>query len=442
MNLIRKIARLKESKDFKNGFVYILGEILNKAIPFLILPVLSDYLSPAEYGIVSNYVVTITLFLIIITLSSSSYISVMFYKVSSKELSSIVSNVLGLFLVMSILALPLIFFVSDTLGDILKVDYKWLYALVALSFSMAVNEVYTSLLRLKEKALSFIIFKITQLAINLSISLVLIVTYDYGWEGRLYGIGVAYILFALASLFLIKKEFQGFFSIKKTQLRKILKFGLPLIPHSLQIWLRTGLDRYLLGIILGTSVVGIYAIGFQISSVVVIITAAGAKFLGPFLMKKMSALGTNSTVNEQQLKIQITKTILLFSVMYLAIGVVSIIAGVYFIPYFLNVRYVESIEVIYWIIPAFIFEGIYTIFNIQLVYYKKTFLLSRITVIGAVFHIILLFVLINHNGLIGAAQAYLISVTYILFTVIYFSDKVLTLPWKTALNSLYEGISK
>ena len=37
------------SKFFKNSIIYAGGDITNKAVPFLMLPILTKYLTPADY---------------------------------------------------------------------------------------------------------------------------------------------------------------------------------------------------------------------------------------------------------------------------------------------------------------------------------------------------------------------------------------------------------
>ena len=49
----------------KNTAIYAIGDIIPKLLSFIVFPVLTSYLSPADYGIV-NYVNTFNLFFSII----------------------------------------------------------------------------------------------------------------------------------------------------------------------------------------------------------------------------------------------------------------------------------------------------------------------------------------------------------------------------------------
>jgi len=58
MGLVYKILN---SSLFKASGIYTLSSIINAAIPFLLLPLLTRYLSPEEYGIVSMYALLLSI---------------------------------------------------------------------------------------------------------------------------------------------------------------------------------------------------------------------------------------------------------------------------------------------------------------------------------------------------------------------------------------------
>ncbi|MCA6417299.1 MAG: oligosaccharide flippase family protein, partial [Cytophagales bacterium] len=50
-----------DSNLLKSSFVFTASNALNSAIPFLLIPVLTRYLSPSDYGIVSIFQVVATM---------------------------------------------------------------------------------------------------------------------------------------------------------------------------------------------------------------------------------------------------------------------------------------------------------------------------------------------------------------------------------------------
>ena len=71
----------------KNVFFYVLFEAINKAMPFLLVPVLTHYLSPGEMGIIAEFTATLGILSIIIGLNVHGAINVAFFRLSKYDLS-------------------------------------------------------------------------------------------------------------------------------------------------------------------------------------------------------------------------------------------------------------------------------------------------------------------------------------------------------------------
>ena len=56
------INRILKHPLLKSSLVYTITDAINKAVPFFILPILSYYLLPSDYGIVANYNVLLSVF--------------------------------------------------------------------------------------------------------------------------------------------------------------------------------------------------------------------------------------------------------------------------------------------------------------------------------------------------------------------------------------------
>ncbi len=60
----------------KNTAIYTLTTIINSAIPFLLIPILTRYLNPSDYGIISVYTVIVAIV--------SPFIVIMYIVISPK----------------------------------------------------------------------------------------------------------------------------------------------------------------------------------------------------------------------------------------------------------------------------------------------------------------------------------------------------------------------
>ena len=60
---------------FKNTFVYTIGGVLTRGVAIFLLPIYTNYLSPAEYGIIDLFIVIASIVNIIIALEISQGIA-------------------------------------------------------------------------------------------------------------------------------------------------------------------------------------------------------------------------------------------------------------------------------------------------------------------------------------------------------------------------------
>ena len=87
--------RFTSSSLFKNTFVYVFCDGINRAIPFLLLPFITHYLTPADYGVVTNFNVYVQI-LSVFYFSTAGALPVMFYKLEKGELKRYVFNMIML----------------------------------------------------------------------------------------------------------------------------------------------------------------------------------------------------------------------------------------------------------------------------------------------------------------------------------------------------------
>ena len=69
MFAFERVRQLTQSSLLKNSFIYVVTDGINNAIPFVLLPLISRYLTPADYGIVSNYNVLIQILSVFVYLA-------------------------------------------------------------------------------------------------------------------------------------------------------------------------------------------------------------------------------------------------------------------------------------------------------------------------------------------------------------------------------------
>lgn len=406
----------------KNAIIYTASDLINKAIPFLLLPILTKYLSPEQYGIVATFITFIMIISVLVELNMSNAINIFFFKESKDELKIYIVNTIFLSLFITIVLCICIYFFSDYFSNLLSISVIWIYLGIITVFFQFITTINLVLWQAEQQANKYGIYQIGQTIMNFSLVILLVIYFKYEAEGQIFAQIFSIISFSILSIFVLYKRDYIEFKINHLYIKDAFKFGLPLIPLSLSGWLRTGADRILLTSIIGASATGIYVVGFQFGMIISILCTAFNKAFNQYLYRKLS------NINEDE-----KNKLVLFSYFYffiiLCLALIISLISPWVIINFLDERYKNSLEIVPYITFAYAFQGMYIIVVNYLYYIKKTLYLGYLTLISGLIHVILSFTLIKLYGLIGAAQASLISFSLMFFMVWILSAKLYPMPW-------------
>jgi len=407
---------------FKNAFVYTLTEVINKAVPFLLLPIMTSYLLPEDYGRVATYGAFTAIIAVFVHLSLVGAVNVNYFKTTKEQLKVYIANTLIIVSVASMLVFIVVLTLKDKLSVMLDIPLIWLFIGVVAVFSQFLTLLNLGLWQVEQRPREFGGYQIAQVLTNTSLVLVLVVGFEMGWEGSLIGQAIATILFSLISFGFIYKRGYLLFHVNKADIKDALNFGVPLIPHGLSGWFKVGVDRILLTIFIGSSAAGVYSVGYQFGMIVGVITVAFNQAYSPFLYKKLTNIDANG-------KRKLVKfTYVYFAGIIVTAGLLSLVAP-YFIHNFLNERYHSASEIVGWVLYGHAFQGMYFMVVNYIFYIKKTYALSVVTFLTGLLHVGISYYLIEINGTVGAAQATTISFFVTFLSVWILSARVYRMPW-------------
>ena len=228
------------SMTLVNIFSYLLSNIFTVGIPFLLLPFLSRYLSPADLVDVGVFQSLYIFFLPIVGLSLNSYVTRMSYNCSIQSLRLIVSNCLLIQFIWSLVIVTSCYIFSGLIDRFLDFNLALLPFAVATSTAFSIFTLYLSQLIVRRKALHHLTIQILFGLFNIALSLYLIIFYDLGASGRIIGITTAFVLFAVISLALLQKQNLLKLNFDQKILKSSLKFSIPLVPHELSTFFKDG----------------------------------------------------------------------------------------------------------------------------------------------------------------------------------------------------------
>ncbi|MCG9575937.1 oligosaccharide flippase family protein [Vibrio tubiashii] len=412
-----------------NSFIYLFSNILNAAIPFLLLPILTRILDPEGYGMVTMFTMTVTILGAFVGLSVNGAVSVKYFKLSHKELSEYVTSA---FLVL-ISSFILISFVVLLLGDLVSkyilLSKEWiLIALLASMLTFVIN-IRLVLLQVRQKAVKYGIFQISYTLTNIILSLCILYYYNNSWEGRVSGIFIASVIFSVISVFFLLKNSDVGFNIKLCFVKDILKFGIPLIPHAISAIVLVMVDRIIIATLLGDHAVGIYTVGLQLAMGMAIIADAFVKAYGPWIYKLLSR------EDKQSRQIVVGATYVVF-LMFTIIVIPAYLTLNLIFEYLIGEEYHSTMQFIIWFLIGNAFTGMYYAVAGFYFFSQRTGWLSLVSVSSGIFSAVLTYFLVKDYGLLGGAVSFAISNSFMFLLALILSPKVIRLPWHSVQTSV------
>ena len=410
--------------DLKQQILSYSGvNIINSSVPFLLLPLLTSYLSPDDYGVLSMVHLLMLLSFPFVMINSQALLTMEYSNLSKREYKNLVSSAL-IIPIFGFLFLECIFFLFDnSIVEYFQLPNYLLYLIPVFLFFQAIPTFLPIIFQAKKDPFNFGKFKISQTILNLALSLLFVVVLEYGWEGRLFGIVGSFFMFSIIGLIVLFKIDSFAFIFDIVSLKKILNFGIPLLPHSIGGILLASSSKFFLANMISNEAVGIYTVALQVASALLLIMISINQAWAPNLYEDL-----NSSPNEI-VKLGIVKRtykVMLFMVVMTLIFIM-------FIPYvfelFINENYHSGILLSRIISVGFLMNGLYFLVTNYILFSKKTKVLSVITSTISILGAVLNYYFILNYGITGAAYSLIIIFGMLFVTVFYYSNKIYRMPW-------------
>ena len=260
----------------QHSAIYGLGGLVSRFVALLLLPLYTRYLTPADYGAVETLVALAAILATVLRLGiASAFFRFYFDSADTAHRLRVVRTSFWFTMTMATLGLV----AGLTLAEPIS---KWLFdtgdhtTLVRVAFVLLwaqMNyEQMTSLFRVEERAVAFTIATLANLAITVAATVVFVVVLDWGATGVVAG-NFTGTLIVYAALLVYRHEQLGL-TLDRPLLRQMNRFGMPLVPSMLALWMLNFGDRFFILKLADQSEVGVYSIGARIASAMVLLLAA------------------------------------------------------------------------------------------------------------------------------------------------------------------------
>ena len=336
---------MNDKKLFKNISFFMFFNVINSAIPFLLLPILTTYLSPADYGMVDIFY---NISLIATPLIGLSIVqSVSRYYFEEIDLSKFITTVFVVLLGFGSIVILLVSGGTLLISEFVSgFDFPPIIIITALVYTLfsQIAEILLIYWRVSYQTVKFGIFRIAKTVADLGLSILLIVGYGMDWAGRIVPqISIAVLFGIIAAIILYKKGLLLNLKVDKAYRKEALSFSTPLVFHTLGGSLIGFSDRFFILIMLGLSDVGIYSVGYQIGMVIALVQNSFNQAWVPFFFEKLKE-------NVYSEKLRIVK----ITYYYFGFMVILVLLFYFCMPYvykyFIGSSFESGSVIVFWIL--------------------------------------------------------------------------------------------
>jgi O-antigen/teichoic acid export membrane protein len=385
----------------KNSVFYLLAQVLSTAVSFLLIPIYTRVLTPRDYGVIALVDSASGILGILFQLGLVGAVGRIYFdhRHDRKELDSYVGTVVRFLMPWSLAAAlfvglfgrPLL---QPLLGDVPFRPYVWL------ALGIAVGEVFLALCQtlnnVREQAARFMSLAVAAFLCNVILILTFVVGLRQGALGNAVARFFASMFLLGVSLWLMRDHLGGRFD--RSKLEVSLKFGLPLVPHSLSGWIIGSVDRLFLNHYAGLGELGVYALGFKVGNLMNLVTVAINYAWAPFFLQTAQDQGENAKPLFARLTTYYV-AVLFFLGLLLSLPARELLAVV------APAAYGEAHRVVPIVAFGWVFSGLYYLVVNQIFLMKQTKFLPVATFSAGLVQILLNAVLTPRFGMIGSAWA-------------------------------------
>lgn len=392
--------------------LYTIGEVLRSSLSFLLLPIYTRLLTPADYAILGVVGPVFALLSALMVLGMPAAL-VRFYfdyqddpatlrrYIGTVTIFGVGSGLLGSLLLM--LLGPAIF------GWLLPNTPFHPFVLITIwnaGFTV-VSVLALQLFRARQQAQFFITFSLVDFGLTTALIILFVVALGLGVLGSLWGQLVAAVVMAAPALWVLARASKLVFSWPL--LRTSLRFSIPLLPFILGTWALNVSDRIVLDGLVSREALGLYTLGYQFGVLLNLIAMALNNAWQPFFYQN-AADSENDAMIGSFITYQVAlMTLLALAVALLAPEVIRIIAAPAYWP---------AAAIVPWIAAGYVARYLYFFPVNGMLFRKRPGWVAALTIAAGALNISLNLLLVPRFGIMAAAVNTLVAFV-VLFILAY-----------------------
>jgi O-antigen/teichoic acid export membrane protein len=391
------------SRIIKHTGIYGLGVVLSKSVGFILIPLYTHYLKPADYGTLE--LLDLILFLAGNFTAMGIFAAVFrFYAAyeSEQDKKEVIATALlfnaGVSFLVS--AAMMVFAPAIATGAFGSPAYARLVrvASVTLLFSN-LTEVPLAYWRAQERTVRFVAVGLVRTLVGGIALVIAIAVLKKGVVGVVYANLISNAIFGLGTSAVVLSAVPR--KIVPQKLKEMLKYGLPLVPWGLNMYVLTFSDRFFLRHFGNLAEVGVYALGYKLAMVVTLLVTGPFALLWQWHQFELAKHQEAKTLYARiQLYVLLASLFVGLAVALLAKDVVRLISPA---------SYWAASRIVPLIVMCYVLENIRSVISSGIFVQRVTHRLMVISAVVIPSNLLLNYLFISRYLAMGAAVATLLS---------------------------------
>lgn len=402
------LLRIMKNRELKDLLVYFINALSTSVLSIVTIKIFGLFIKPETFGLYSiifNFYNLVALFSFSMIIQSIIRFLPEINQEKNNEsfLTSVIFLIGIISLAVVIITIPVIYTLNkiNVLTDF-ALNLLILFSL--LYITQGFSDATIAILRAKRKSITLLFYNVFSNISKVIIFLVLFFLFDM----QVYSIVLAMIIVNfIGSLMLVK--YWGFskkskFTLKSVHVKKIVSYGLPLVLLPVINWILATSDQLIIRYYWGDEIVGLYSMGYRISSSLFSLTTSFIIFaMYPFIVQIYNRFGAKETENV------IRKISNIYFLVALPLMIVVLFYPNIIIQLLSSNEYIGSSIVLQISSVGFVLLGFISYTNKPLELTSNTRYIFIFSLIGAILNIVLNLIFIPNFGIIAASSTTVIS---------------------------------
>lgn len=259
----------------RHSAIYGIGGLVSRILATILLPLYTHYLPPSAFGQVEIVTAATAVLAIVLQMGiASAFFRFYFDAKEAAEKLTVVRTSFWFTMAMSTVGLVLGVLFAGLISHWIGLGHQpWLVRAGAVGLWAQTNyQQLTALFRVEERSTAYAIASVANVLVTIVAMVLFVAVFHWGAIGLVVGNFTGTLAVYLALVAYCTEQLGLEFD--RSLLRRMQKFGMPLVPSALALWMINFIDREFVSWYKGNAEVGVYSAAVKIASVITFVLIA------------------------------------------------------------------------------------------------------------------------------------------------------------------------